>query len=303
VRSHLRSHDTFKERWESDFLAGSYARDTAIRPKRTDDGHERADVDIIVETSFSTSDDPDDVLYELSDALEEEFTVERVNKRSVRVVTSRAEIDVVPVVRTPTGLELPDRDLGYWKSTNPPAHTEWSTQQNARFSFRFKPLVKIFKWWRRENKTGKRPKGFVLEVLVGLHAPTDQAHYGEAFAQMLANIHAAYGSLADLGLKPTIGDPGLNGSGDILSKVSKTDWLAFMERVRVHAGHARTAQDTDDMEKATGLWRKLFGDRFKETLNPPKAVSMSSTTVAPASGAAYVFPDANAAPTKPRGFA
>ncbi len=303
VRNHLRTHETFNERWENDFLAGSYARNTAIRPKRTGDGHERADVDIIVETNFSTLDSPEDVLYELCDALEDCFAVERVNKRSVRVVTSRAEIDVVPVVRTSTGFELPDRDLGYWKSTNPPAHTIWSTEQNTRFSGRFKPLVKLFKWWRRENRTGKRPKGFVLEVLVGLHAPATETHYGEAFAQMLASIHAAYGSLAALGVKPVIGDPGLNNTGDILSKVSKTDWIAFMERVRVHAEFARRAQDTEDMDEATRLWQRLFGGRFKATANAPKAVSMSSTTVAPAAGAGYVFPNANAAPTKPRGFA
>jgi hypothetical protein len=43
--------------------------------------------------------------------------------------------------------------------------------KNIRFETRFKPVVKLFKWWRRENKTGKRPKGFVLEVLVAKHAP------------------------------------------------------------------------------------------------------------------------------------
>lgn len=303
VRNHLRTHESFKDRWQGAFLAGSYARDTAIRPKKTEDGHERADVDIIVETSFSTSDDPEEVLYEVSDALEDEFDVERVNKRSVRVVTSRAEIDVVPVVRVGNGFELPDRDLGYWKSTNPKAHTTWSSDQNTRFGGRFKPLVKLFKWWRRENKTGKRPKGFVLEVLVGLHAPANETHYGEAFAQMLENIYDAYGSLADVGIKPVIVDPGLNNTGDILSKVSKTDWLAFIERVRVHAGFSRDAQDTDDMEEATRLWRKLFGSRFKLTENAPKSMSMSSSAIAPAAGSGYVFPNANAAPTKPRGFA
>lgn len=303
VRKHLRAHETFSERWVNDFLAGSYARDTAIRPKQTPDGQERADVDIILVTSFSTADDPEDVLFEVCDALDECFTVERVNKRSVRVVTSKAEMDVVPVVKTATGFQLPDRDLGYWKATNPPAHTEWSSQQNALFSNRFKPLVKLFKSWRRENKTGKRPKGFVLEVLVALHAPRNELHYGEAFAQMLGNIYSAYGPLAEDGIKPQIGDPGLSNTGDILSKVSKTDWLAFVERVRVHADYARRAQDTDDMDEATRLWRKLFGGRFRATANPPKSASMTSTTAAPAATSGYVFPNANAAPSKPRGFA
>lgn len=302
VRRHLRFHAEFEARWVRDFLAGSYARDTAIRPKKTEGGHERPDVDIIVVTNFDTSDDPDDVLEELAEALGDAFTVERVNKRSVRVVTTNAEIDVVPVVASGTAFQLPDRDLGYWKATNPPAHNDWSRDQNARFGGCLKPLVKLFKWWRRENKTGKRPKGFVLEVLAAKHAPVGETHYGEAFAQMLESIHAAYGSLAALGIKPTLDDPALPGN-NILSKVSSTDWKNFMERVRVHAGYARGAQGEEDMEEATRLWRKLFGQRFRGTVNPAKAASLASVAVAPTAGAGYTFPNAPAAPNKPRGYA
>lgn len=301
VRDHLRSHPTFKARWVDGFLAGSYSRATAIRPKKTEDGYERPDVDIIVETSFTTSDAPDDVLQELSDALDDAFTVERINKRSVKLVTSNAEMDVVPVVASGSVFELPDRDLGRWKLTNPPGHNSWSSSRNTAFSGRFKPLVKLFKWWRRENKTGKRPKGFVLEVLVANHAPVDEAHFGEAFAKMLESIHNAYGALAAAGMKPTIVDPGLPGN-DILSKVSITDWKNFMERIRVHAEYARRAQSEEDMDEATRLWRKLFGDRFKATENAAKVASLATSVAAPASGG-YTFPNASAAPTKPRGFA
>lgn len=304
LRAHLRNHASFKNRWSSDFLAGSYVRDTAIRPKKTAEGHERPDVDIIVVTTFSTSDDPEDVLNEVCDAIENEYTVERINKRSVRVVTPKAEIDVVPVVESGAVYELPDRDLGRWKLTNPPGHTAWSGQRNKDFDGRFKPLVKLLKSWRRENKTGKRPKGFVLEVLVSLHAPIGEAHYGEAFAKLLENIDAAYGATAELGVKPYIDDPGLPGN-DILSKVSITDWKAFMARVRVHAGYARRAQAEDDMEEATRLWRKLFGDRFKATANAAKSDSLASYAKAPAvGGLGYTFPDTPAAPSnKPRDFA
>lgn len=297
VRKHLRSHETFKDRWVSDFLAGSYSRDTAIRPKKTDDGYERPDIDIVVETSFDTVDDPDDVLKELSDALEAEFDVERINKRSVSIVTAKAEMDVVPV--TPDGeiYQLPDRDLGSWKQTNPPGHNDWSTDQNELFDGRFKPLVKLFKWWRRENKTGKRPKGFVLEVLVAKHAPEDEQHYGEAFARMLESIADTYGDQ-----KPYIDDPGLPGN-DILSKVSNTNWKDFVRRVRTHAGYARRAQETNDMEEATRLWRKLFGDRFKETTKA-SAENMTTYATAPATAATgYTFPNKPATPNKPRGFA
>ena len=56
------------------------------------------------------------------------------------------------------------------------------------------------------------------------------------------------------------------------------------------------------MEEATRLWRKVFGDRFKTTANPAKAANYSITAAAVAP-AGYTFPDAMAAPTKPRGFA
>lgn len=305
VRKHLRNHESFKDRWTGDFLAGSYSRDTAIRPKKTEDGYERPDVDIIMETSFSSTDSPEEVLNELSDALEDAFKVERINKRSVRVVTSQAEIDVVPVISYRTVYQLPDRDLGYWKSTNPPGHNSWSQEKNTLFEGRFKPLVKLFKWWRRENKTGKRPKGFVLEVLVARHAPSNESHYGEAFAQMLQTIVDAYGALADVDQKPYLDDPGLPGN-DILSKVSITDWKNFIQRVRTHAGHARRAQDEDDTEEATRLWQKLFGTRFKGTAPATKASGESLTTYAAApavTAKSYTFPNEPAAPTKPRGFA
>src|SRR4051794_10052464 len=77
VRDHLKSHEKFKSRWRRDFLAGSYARDTAIRPRTSEDGVERPDVDTIVVTNFTESDAPEDVLRELADALEDEFEVER----------------------------------------------------------------------------------------------------------------------------------------------------------------------------------------------------------------------------------
>lgn len=304
VRDHLWAHPTFKGRMVTDFLAGSYIRDTAIRPRKTADEIERPDVDIIVVTNYTTADDPDLVLNELAKALGRGFTVERINKRSVRVVTRNAEIDVVPVCVDGSRYQLPDRDLGQWKPTNPPEHTTWSSRQNERFEKRFKPMVKLQKWWRRENKTGKRPKGFVLEVLVSKNAPDREPHYGEAFTQLLENIYANYGADAEAGYKPFIEDPGVPGN-DIMSKVSITDWKAFIERVRVHAGLARRAQNEQDEEEATRLWRRVFGDRFPAVPKPAaKAENLGRVAfILPTGLGTYQFPDRNAAPTVPRSFA
>lgn len=308
IRSHLRTQRDFKSRYVTSFLSGSYVRDTSIRPRTNGDNQERADVDIIVVTNYSTSDSPDDVLTEVCEALEndgEGYDVERINKRSVRVVTWQAEMDIVPVIQITGGYMIADRESGTWKFTNPPAHTAWSSQKNsaANFDGRFKPLVKLFKWWRRINPSGKRPKGFVLEVLVALHAPKNEKQYGEAFAKLLANIYSSYSGLAALGMKPTIPDPAVP-SNDILAKVSFTQWNDFLEKVRVYAGIARKAHDETDMEEATRQWRRVFGDRFKPTANFAKAVAFSSVAAAPAASG-YSFPTTNATPnnSKPRGFA
>jgi hypothetical protein len=300
LREHLRKHPKYSQRWVHDFLAGSYARDTALRPRSTADGSERPDVDIIVETNHTTSDHPNDVLEELSKALKSAYTVERINKRSVRVTTSYAEMDVVPVISSGSAYLIADRDIGTWRLTNPPGHTAWSTEQNKLFGDRFKPLVKLLKAWRRENPSGKRPKGFVLEVLAARHAPKDEAHFGEAFATMLERMHAEYVLLASLKWKPTIDDPSLPGN-DILAKVTVPQWLDFMEKVRVYADVARRAQKTDDMEDATRLWRRVFGERFPKTETVAKAASFTTPVVAPASG--FTFPNVPVAPAKPRGFA
>jgi hypothetical protein len=303
LRAHLRSHEDFQARWVSDFLAGSYSRDTAIRPRATEDGQERPDVDIIVETSFTTSDAPEDVLQEVADALEDAYDVERINKRSVRVAAWNAEMDVVPVIKTAQTYLIPCREDGHWKATNPPAHNVWSTDQNVLFGGRAKKLVKMTKWWRRESPTAsKRPKGFVIEVLVAKHAPRDETHLGEAFATMLENIYAAYAPLASIGQKPFISDPALP-SNDILGKVSAPQWMEFIEKVRVHASYARRAQEEDDMPEATRLWRKVFGSRFRSSDTPAKAAIASTFASAIASSGGYAFPNANATPTKPRGFA
>ncbi len=305
VRDHLKTIASFKKRWVTSFLGGSYARDTSIRPRKSEDGQERPDVDILVVTNFTTDDHPDDVLEELCAALEDGddgYIVDRINKRSVRLSTWQADMDVVPLIATSSGYLIADRDSGTWQATNPPQHTTWSSERNIIFDGRFKKLVKLLKWWRRENPTGKRPKGFVLEALTALHAPVGETHFGEAFAKLLENIHAAYALLAALDQKPFIADPALPGN-DILKKVTLAQWKDFLEKVRVHASYARRAQNEDDMEEATRLWRKVFGDRFKTTANPAKAATFGGFAAAAAPSPGYAFPNTMAAPTKPRGYA
>ncbi len=301
LRYFLQTHETFSYLRLDDFLAGSYSRDTAIRAQSVAGEVDRADIDIIVETNYTEADRPEDVLNDLAAVLGEKYTVERVNKRSVRVVTSKAEIDVVPVIADGDAYKIADRDLNGWRKTNPKGHKTWSSDRNKDFDGRFKPMVKLVKWWRRENPTHKRPKGFVLEVLVARHAPRKETHWGEAFAQTLENIYDAYKDDAEQDIKPVIEDPSVKNS-DILGKVTVPQWKAFIDKCRVYAGIARKAQDTDDMEEATRLWRKVFGDRFPKTTSQASAVGVAASAAAASTGG-FAFPSHAAAPAKPRGFA
>lgn len=307
VREHLRTHGEFQNRYVSSFLSGSYARDTSIRPRTTDDGQERPDIDIVIVTNFTRDDRPDDVLREVANALSNGgrgYKVERVNKRSVRVETSQAEMDIVPVFETLNEYMIADRETDSWLFTNPPVHTSWSVQQNQLFDGRFKSLVKMFKWWRRINPTSsKRPKGFVLEVLMSRHGPHAETHYGEAFARTLDNIRAAYAFGTHVTQKPFIADPAVSGS-DILAKVTEPQWEAFIDKVRVYASIARRAQDAEDMEDATMQWQRVFGNRFKPTAEAAKADAYGGLASALPASHGYSFPDSQADPrNKPRGFA
>jgi len=305
VREHLQTQTEFKEHYVTSFLSGSYARDTSIRPASSADGTERPDVDIIVVTNYTEVNDPENVLNEVADALEDEdeYEVVRINKRSVRIEPWQAEMDIVPVFQVPGGYMISDRETGTWKFTNPPEHTNWSTRQNIRLDGRFKPLVKLFKWWRRTNPTSsKRPKGFVLEALTAQHAPTGETHYGEAFAQLLENIRDTYALSASVGIKPMIDDPAVPGS-DILAKVSVAQWKEFIEKVGVYADIARRAQSAEDYEEATRQWRRVFGDRFKQTTSAAKAETAGTFAAAAPPAGGYNFPNQPATPSKPRGFA
>ncbi|MBZ9801095.1 SMODS domain-containing nucleotidyltransferase [Mesorhizobium sp. ES1-6] len=260
IRNHLRAHPDFSKRLNRDFLAGSYSRHTAIRPSSVGGDQFRPDVDVYVELAYGFSADPRDILKKLRRVLQDDYNVERMNRRSVRIRMPLIDVDVVPLIHSGHGFKIPDRRDEEWWQTDPLFHNEWSAAMNAEFQGRFKPLVKLIKWWRRVNFGSRRPKGFALEILTAEHAPFDEYHYGEAFAQFLASVAKAYGGRPYQ--RPKLADPAVRGA-DILSKVSRADWNDFMDLVTKHARTAREAQENDDEGLAMQLWRQVLGPRLR----------------------------------------
>lgn len=302
LRATLSKDATFSPLHRHTFLSGSYKRDTAIRPQVKNGNAQRPDVDIIVVTTHGICDDPVEVVDSIHAALTRHYTPTNRQARSVSVSSSLADMDVVPLI-DPTDdgtYYIADRLQRQWLRTNPPGHTAWTTRVNNAVGGRFKRLVKLFKWWRRENRTvGKRPKGFVLEVLAANNMSIGETHYGKLFVQLLESIVERFSYEVSVGVVPMLEDPIMPGN-NILGGLSFAAFESFYNKIKLHAAIGRTALELDDQEQATEKWRILFGERFPK---PPVHKSTDLLESA-AISTGLVFPDHPVRPAnKPAGFA
>lgn len=302
LRGTLQADESFAPLHRYTFLSGSYKRDTAIRPRIKNGNAQRPDVDIIVVTNHDLYDAPEEVVDTIHAALTRHYTPTNRQARSVSVSSPLADMDIVPLIDpTSTGIYyIADRTQREWLRTNPPGHTQWTTNTNAAMNKRFKPLVKLFKWWRRENPTGaKRPKGFILEVIAAECMSSTEIHYGELFVQLLERVVNRFAYEVSIGVVPTLEDPSLPGN-NIMAGLSFAAFEGFYNKVKAHAVVGRVALSFDDQDQATEKWRILFGDRFPK---PPlqKATGLLESA---ATSTGLVFPDHPVRPAnKPAGFA
>lgn len=305
LRKFLAEHDDFSAFHKNTFLAGSYMRDTSIRPKTVDGVTSKPDVDIIVVTNFGLDDDPKSVLENLRDILAEEYELDdKPHQRSVGLITEHVEMDVVPII-APYGdygpFYLADKKVG-WQQTNPARHTTWSTEVNKAVDGRFKPLVKLFKWWRRESPGRfKRPKGFVLETVAAECMNRSEKRYPELFLSTLEGIVNKYEyTVIHLEQVPFVADPGVPGNS-VTRQLTLDSFQGFVAKAKAHAALGREALATDDAEKALKKWREIFGDRFPRDASTRVAGGLLDGAAA-ASGA-FAFPDKAIRPRTPGGFA
>lgn len=299
LRKFLQKDETFSLYHISDFLSGSYKRNTAIRPQKKGDQVDRPDVDIIVVTNHTRVDNPKGVVDLLYNTLKKKYTVIRRQTRSVGIEYYKADMDVVPVIPNGDMHSIPDRKQETWITTNPLGHTEWTTEMNKKAGGRFKPLVKLVKWWRRENPTvNKKPKGFVIEVITAECMDFDETYYGELFVKMLEKFVEKYKTYAQLEIVPAIADPAVPGNS-VTDGMSVSAFVGFHSKAKAHAEVGRKALGEQDPDEATKLWRQVFGYRFPKT-----TIAESESTLAKAVKASTLtFPDKPITPRRPRGFA
>lgn len=256
LRDHLSSHEEYSDRYQSSYLSGSYAKHTAIRPAK-DDGNR--DVDIVVETDHSTDDRPADVLEELRSALADasKYSTARVQTHSVGIQLSKLDIDVVPLAKEDESRYIGDAETGEWSQTNPKGHKEWSTEVNEEHDGKYKPVVKILKWWRREHcPEGSRwPKGITLEKMVADSFPDETGPYGDLVASVFRSMHDRCSDDIASGVVPFVDDPSLPGN-DLAASYSIQDFREFDDEL------VSAIALLDESGSTNEVWRKILGERF-----------------------------------------
>ena len=308
VRDALWADEDFKEKIIRTFLGGSYKRQTAIRPVTKNGDTERPDVDIyVVVKGTHWLNSPEDLMEDLYAVLNRNrktlsITKLTRNRCSIAISTNNSDMDIsVLLDRQDDGFyRIGDRTTGEWYKTDPEEHTTQSTANNEAHSNRFKPMVKMLKWARRENPTQhKHPKSFALEVIAAAHMSESEGHYGKLLHGAFENFVDEYSFSRDLGLCPAIDDPAIPG-GDLLAGVSGDAFCAFYDKIKSHRDDAAKALETDDQDKATEYWRRIFGDRFPAAKSSTSPATVKSAAVM----SPLAFPSTPARPSnRPATFA
>ncbi len=266
LRNYLKSHNSYSKIHVDTFLSGSYAKHTAIRPAKSD---KKRDVDIIVVIAYDSDKNSGDVLEELREVLRKSSTYDtaKIQHHSVGIEMGQISIDVVPVIQDSEDAEvyyIGDSEECNWTITDPKGHKQWSTTINQDNNEKYKPLVKIFKWWRRANcpEDVKYPKGITLEKLIADNIGDSSGSTEDLLIETFENIVTAYKeSYTDIGLIPTLVDPSDKIDGnDLLKGYTADDFRKFIEKIDEHLkllNEEGTENDT---------WRIILGTEFpKET--------------------------------------
>lgn len=261
---------------EDDFLTGSYARNTIIRPKND----EKFDVDFFL--AFNKKDYGEselaDLLKIVKAALDEiksgDSDIERIDdkqRRSIGVIyKDNFQIDVVPAVQIEKDklYKIFDKRTQVVVNSNPKLHGKNLTDANDATASnsvkRLVPIVKILKYWRRAKCDYL--KSFHLELLA------IEALKGEEIISYSAGIAKFFNSV---NLQQSLSDPA-NAENVIDTYLdengTRDDLLSLVENERKIANEAMELERIGDDDGAVAKWKKIFekdGNENKNFGEPP----------------------------------
>lgn len=292
VREKLTADSEMSKTVVSTFLQGSYVRHTIIKAY----GDHLPDVDVIVVTKLSKEEyTPSQVINQFKSFLETHYSGRYIIQgRSIGITFPTVRLDLVitaapsesiigilkgDVEEEPQDLEalfeiakksdewksepllIPDRDAGQWVPTDPLEQIEWTKRKNEDTNGHFVNIVKVVKRWRDIDGEGKKPKGFLLERLVGEHCPDGITSVAEGVEATLREIKDTYASDSSNGTVPNIPDIGIP-TNNTFKRISVKEFRDLYGRIRVASGAATDAYFDQDPESSKKKWYSLFGDDF-----------------------------------------
>lgn len=261
LREYLENHTIYKNKLIETFLTGSYAKHTAIRPTKYDG---KTDVDIVVVTNYTENDDSKEVLDELYKICKEKYTNVKKQSRSIGIEMQGIEIDVVPLIKDSLSemYKIGNKNDGTWKRTNPKGHIKWCSEVNKLNEDKFVRIVKIFKWWRKNNcpSTLKYPKGITLEKILADNLGDCNNKYEEIVFNTMKNIQETLKPYIENGLKPIVRDPGIP-SDNLAYSYEIQDFKSFYNKI---VSHIELLEDSNFSNEA---WQTVLGTEFPKATN------------------------------------
>ena len=256
LRDFLGNHENYKEKVIDTFLTGSYAKHTCIRPTKYDG---KTDVDIVVVTNYTENDDSKVVLDELYKVCKEKYKNVTKQSRSIGIEMDGTDIDVVPMLEDNISsmYKIGNKKDGNWKKTNPKGHMEWCSNVNRINCNKFVRVVKIFKWWRKNNCPAdiKYPKGITLEKIIADNLYDCNNTYEEIIFNTMKNIKYAFEPYIENGIKPVISDPGIP-FDNLADAYEFNDFKSFYDKIKMHLNLLEESHFSNES------WRKILGTEF-----------------------------------------
>jgi Second Messenger Oligonucleotide or Dinucleotide Synthetase domain len=235
------------------FQNGSYDRDTIIKPLD--------DVDIFLVLDRDEYEDgsvlrkPQTVLTKLKDFLNgtRDYKDKAVQDRPcVTIHLSDKRFDVLPCFGDDfDGYWIPDSDLSGWVWANPVLHSEKLTEVNKLRQGRIVPLIRILKYWNREQLGKIIPSYHIEDIATEIFTLFDLANHEEGVHRWFQ--YAATYLDAD-----------------------KFPGEAAYEAAFKQIDKAHTLYEDDKEAEAIKIWKEVFGAKFP-TISDAEARELSDS--------------------------
>lgn len=257
-RRHTRVREHLRAVWdlETDFLEGSYVRDT--KTKRLKD----IDVFVVLKATGGQAHlrdaAPSTVLGELADALRPAYPGVYSDQMACVIGYGKDEevmsLEIVPAFsRAAGGYEIPDTRTGGWIATDPKAHLDMTVARNKATGGRFVPLVKMIKGLNRH--LGEPVRSFLLEVMAYDIVSDTFSDYPHEVRWFLADAaEKIYGPWPDPG--------GVGPDVNTMTAYERQQAATALKQALEIAERAVYLGDSGQERAAVEAWRELFGNRM-----------------------------------------